>query len=83
VIILEAFTTLLRDPNHWYFELLVGGIEEIVFGIVIGAVVWPKIKQHIHRDVERGVEKPMIPHSEGTDMRDCPACHVAARLRDE
>lgn len=77
MILLEAFTTLLRDPNHWYFELLVGGIEEVVFGIVIGMVVWPKIKQHIHRDVERGVEKP------GTDMRDCPACHVGARLRDE
>ncbi len=49
-MLLETFTTLLRDPNHWMFEFLVGGIEEIITGILIGVVIWPRIMRHWHRD---------------------------------
>ena len=47
-MILETFGTLLRDPAHWYFELFL----IFIFDIVVGAIVWPFIKAHIHRDTE-------------------------------
>ncbi len=49
-MLLEAFTVLLRDLNHWFFEFLVGGIEELVTGVIIGAVLWPRVMRHWHRD---------------------------------
>lgn len=48
--LLETFGELFRDPAHWQFELLVGGIEFLVMDILIGALVWPIIKRHIHHD---------------------------------
>ena len=57
MILLESFRALVTDPNHWLFELLVGGIEELVLGVIIGAVFWPKVKAHFHRDINQGVEK--------------------------
>jgi hypothetical protein len=48
----ETFWDLLRDPAHWQFELLVGFIEMLVFDVIIGALAWPVIKRHIHRDVK-------------------------------
>ena len=48
-MLLEAFTTLLLDPNHWAFELLL----EALSGGLVGAIVWPWIRRHIHRDVKR------------------------------
>lgn len=49
-LLLESFGTLLRDPSHWEFEALVGFIEMVVFDVLIGVLVWPRIKAHIHRD---------------------------------
>lgn len=46
----ETFWTLLRDPAHWWFETLVSGLWELVFGVLLGVVVWPRIRRHIHRD---------------------------------
>lgn len=45
---LETFGTLLRDPAHWYFELFL----ILIFDVIIGAVAWPFIKRHIHKDVD-------------------------------
>lgn len=52
-MILETFSTLVHDPNHWLFEFLVGGIEEFVTGVLVGALLWPFIKRHIHKDVDK------------------------------
>lgn len=52
MILLESFSYLLRDPGHWGFELLVGGIEMLLFDLMIGAILWPRIKAHIHRDLD-------------------------------
>jgi hypothetical protein len=62
-MLLETFGTLLRDPNHWLFEFMVGGIEEIVTGVFIGAVIWPRIVRHWHRDAphRNGVQTVWTP----------------------
>ena len=57
MILLESFHTLVTDPNHWLFEFLVSGIEQVVIGGIIGALLWPRIKRHIHRDINLGPEK--------------------------
>jgi len=46
-ILAESFWALLRDPAHWYFELFL----MLLFDVLIGALVWPAIRRHIHRDV--------------------------------
>jgi len=46
-ILAESFWTLLRDPAHWYFELVL----ILLFDVLIGALAWPAIRRHIHRDV--------------------------------
>lgn len=46
---METFGTLLKDPAHWEFELFL----MLLFDGLIGAVVWPLIKNHIHRDLKK------------------------------
>jgi hypothetical protein len=46
-VIAETFWELLRDPAHWMFELFL----MVVFDVIIGAILWPLIKRHIHRDI--------------------------------
>lgn len=56
----ESFTFLVHDAAHWEFELLVGGIEMLFADVLIGWLgvryAWPRIKRHIHRDVQEGIE---------------------------
>lgn len=52
LMLAESFWTLLRDPAHWQFELFL----MLVFDVVLGALVWPVIKRHIHRDVDDAEE---------------------------
>ncbi len=55
----ETFWTLMRDPSHWYFELFVGFVEMLVFDVIVGLLLWPKIKahwgHHVSRDKREGV----------------------------
>lgn len=46
---MSEYLELLRDPAHWAFELT---LVALIDGI-IGVLVWPRIKRHIHRDVDR------------------------------
>ncbi len=46
-MVAESFWVLLKDPAHWEFELFL----MVVFDGLIGAIAWPLIKRHIHRDV--------------------------------
>lgn len=35
----ETLLMLLKDPNHWIFELILMGI----FDLLIGAILWPLV----------------------------------------
>lgn len=43
-LLLETFGTLLRDPAHWEFELML----IVIFDGVLGMLVWPFIDRHLH-----------------------------------
>ena len=49
MLLAETYTELLRDPAHWYFELTL----IVIFDIIIGAIAWPFIKQAIRKHDER------------------------------
>jgi hypothetical protein len=55
----ETFRSLLHDRAHWQFELFVGGIEMVVFDLLIGALLFPFIKKHwnhhLMRDKKDGI----------------------------
>lgn len=40
----ETFWTLLKDPAHWYFELLL----ILLFDVLIGALLLPCLKRYVH-----------------------------------
>jgi len=47
LLLLETFGQLLRNPAHWEFEIFL----MLLFDVLIGALVWPQIQKHIHKDV--------------------------------
>jgi hypothetical protein len=49
----ETFWTLLTDLPHWEFEIFL----MVIFDGLVGAILWPLIKRHIHRDIKEGPEK--------------------------
>lgn len=57
----ENWLTLVRDPHHLAFEAITGGVQQLVFGVIGGAVIWPRIKAHIHRDIAHGVDEEEHP----------------------
>jgi len=49
---METFLDLLKDPAHWYFELLL----IVIFDVIIGLLIWPFIQKaliHHKSDHER------------------------------
>lgn len=50
----ETFWTLVRDPNHWLFEMLLMGI----FDGLIGALLWPRFQKwrHHHNSDDRKID---------------------------
>lgn len=44
---MSEFLHLLSDLPHWGFEI----VTDLVIGGIGGAVIWPRIKAHLHRDV--------------------------------
>lgn len=52
-MIAETYVELVTDPNHWFLEITI----MIVFDVVIGYFIWGAIKRHIHRDDETLEEK--------------------------
>ena len=49
----ETFWTLLKDPAHWEFE----GFLMLLFDVLLGMILWPFVKRHIHRDIKQGPEE--------------------------
>ena len=50
---IETFGTLLRDPAHWGFELLVGFIETLVFDGLLLGLFWPFARKHWRHHIAR------------------------------
>jgi len=48
----EGFWTLMHHGPHWQFEFVVSFVETLLFSFIIGGLAWPRIKRHIHKDVE-------------------------------
>lgn len=48
----ETFWTLLGDPAHWAFELFLMLIFDVIIGYLGFKVLWPRIKDHFHSDLE-------------------------------
>jgi len=44
----ETFWTLFTDPAHWLFEIFL----ILLFDVLIGAILWPKIKKVIKHTEE-------------------------------
>lgn len=73
----ETFFELLRSPGHWLFELFLMA----VFDGVVGFLIWPRVREHIHRDVkhaERHVE-----HAHVNPDDDVHKEEEAPRMADE
>lgn len=48
----ESFLDLLADPAHWYFEIFL----IFIFDVIVGLVIWPFIRKgfiHHKSDHER------------------------------
>lgn len=80
-MLLETFNTLLHDPAHWEFELLVGLVEMVVFDLLIGVLVWPRIKRHIHHDVRQGVEPDNRKNQYDSELMGTPGISGTAQPR--
>lgn len=50
----ETYMQLLKDPAHWLFELTL----VVIFDGLIGLLVWPRIRDHLHRDVRHAAGHP-------------------------
>lgn len=49
---MQEFLHLVKDPAHWYFELML----IIIFDVIIGLLIWPFIQKaliHHKSDHER------------------------------
>lgn len=51
----ETFWTLLRDPAHWEFELLL----IFIFDVLIGLIIWPHLRGFLkhHKGDDAKIEK--------------------------
>ena len=45
----ETFLSLLRDPAHWFFEIFV----TIVFDVLVAGMLWPYVRRHWRHHLER------------------------------
>lgn len=88
---MSEFLHLLANPAHWLFE----GVSDLVIGVLFGAVVWPRIRAHFHRDIDRAaiqvdehlhnvIDAPIQEYPDGRQER-VPAVwqgHEAASTRE-
>lgn len=51
----ETFWTLLGDIAHWEFEIFL----MVLFDGIIGAILWPFIKQHVKHHLDRDKKENM------------------------
>lgn len=47
---MDEFLHLLTDLPHWGFEV----VTDAVLGGLVYGLIWPRVRQHVHRDVVHG-----------------------------
>lgn len=69
----ESYGALMRNGNHWEWELTLSLSEIILIDGIIGFLIWPAIRRHIHRDVdaaeEHEHEQQDLLHNEIAELR--------------
>lgn len=45
-MIAETFTELIKDPNHWAFELVTSVVEFVIVGVIATPIVRWFIRNH-------------------------------------
>jgi len=48
----ESYGSLMRNGNHWEWELTLSLAEIFIIDGILGLLIWPAIKRHIHDDVD-------------------------------
>jgi hypothetical protein len=72
MLLQETFTTLLKDPSHWEFELLVGLIETFFLDIVFGFFIYRSfIKPYIARKRKTVIEEEHKKHGIKDSTENC------------
>ena len=73
----ETFWHLLHQKGHWYLEVLVGGVETILFDLVIVVIGWRYLlKPYVAHRQERAVAEDHALH--GIEDHDGPTEDVTA-----
>lgn len=49
MFVAETFVELVKDPNHWLFEIML----MVLFDGLVGALAWPYVKQAVRKHDER------------------------------
>jgi hypothetical protein len=52
----ETFLTLLKDPNHWLFELFLMAL----FDGLIGMLAWPFVRKHWLEHADNHHDQPTV-----------------------
>ncbi len=53
----ETLLSLLRDPAHWEFEIILTLIQDVVIGLLVWPFVSKHWKHHVERDEEAGLDR--------------------------
>ena len=65
----ETFWHLLHQKGHWYLEIVISGVETILFDVLIGVIGWRfLLKPYIEQRQRRAVEEDHALH--GIDHHD-------------
>lgn len=64
----ETFWDLFRSLGHWYFELFLILLFDVIIGYLGFKVFWPRVKAHFHEDLEHvgHGHNPDVEHNGGT-----------------
>ena len=46
----ETFWVLIHQKGHWYLEILISGVETLIFDLFIGVVAWQLLLKPYIRD---------------------------------
>lgn len=54
MVFAEAFTDLLRDPNHWGFEIIAAVVEFVIVGLILTPLIkrWIRTHDKVHHNHE-------------------------------
>jgi hypothetical protein len=62
----ETFWTLLHDKAHWEFEIFL----MVVFDLVLGGLLWPFVKKHWKRHIDRDMKEGLFDRNKKDEYLD-------------